>query len=129
MTSIPGTGYQISGSQFLAPDGQAISPDEFVQKVKVGEISLGANSLQMISSHFGPDLAKSLELAAPPPAAGSAVLGHVADAEKPTFNLMAVMELIAESQQKMRETESAIRDSQTASQIASLQSAASAAHE
>jgi hypothetical protein len=137
MTSIPGTSYQISGSQILSPDGREVSSEEFLQRVKAGEVSLSANSLQVISSHLGPDLTKSLELAAPPPAPAGEVLGRLTasgygsgggdgggSGEGEGLDLGMLMRTLLQTGWKLREGEQAVRNSQFDQQTAEMEKAA-----
>jgi hypothetical protein len=129
MVSIPGTSYQITGSQIQTADGQPVSQEEFVQKVKGGEVSLSANSLQVIESHLGPDLSASLTAASQAPGAAGRVLTKLGAGEdegvggkggEKSFDITSLMLLMAKSAETMRQTQSKIRDAQFQQQLGEL---------
>ena len=65
MTSIPGTNYQISGGNFIDPQGQQISAQDFLKKVQTKEVSLTEDSLRILQDNdVGPDMLKSLRTGA-----------------------------------------------------------------
>jgi hypothetical protein len=65
MTSIPGTNYQVSGGNFIDPQGQQISAQDFLKKVQSKEISLTEDSLRILQDNaVGPDMLQSLRTGA-----------------------------------------------------------------
>jgi hypothetical protein len=122
MTIIPDTGYRVSGSQIIDPAGQPISREDFLAKVASKEISLTANSLQMLGETFGPEMTRSLAgLAAPPPAeAVGNILGSGSTDDQAALNISDLMVLIAKTTQEQRKEMREVRDAEFDTQISKM---------
>jgi len=112
MTSIPGTNYQISGSNFVDPKGQEITPQDFLKKVESKEISLTEDSLRFLQNNVGPDMLKSLRTGAGLSAPVAQVVANLKDTEL-NFDATMMSVTIAKLAQKLDESMSKICNSKS----------------
>ena len=130
MTTIPGTNYQVSGNQILAPDGQAISKDQFIAKVQSKEISLTENSLRFLDSQLGPDMTQSLFRAAGMQVPVDQLIPKLmTSSDSLTGDLYSLMEAIAKLTQEQRKAAREVRHAEFGLQISELNKAADEALE
>lgn len=124
MTSIPGaSGYQIRDTNFIAPDGKALTQQQFVDKVKSKEISLTGDSLQFLDKHLGPDTMQSLRQSTSPTTLQN-VNARLQSTEANMGEIYDLMKVIAQFSQTQRQSASAIRQAHYDSQISAMKKSA-----
>jgi hypothetical protein len=124
MTSIPGTDYQLRGNSFVGSDGTELNAQQFLDKVKDKEISLTADSLQMLATHLGPDLMQSLRSSSTQGSAPQQVSERLNDTDKTMGDVFNLLVLMAKFSQDQRKTATDIRQSQSNMQIDAMQKSA-----
>jgi hypothetical protein len=122
MTSIPGSNYQISGSNFIAPDGNQLTQQQFLDRVNSREISLTENSLQFLSNHLGPDMMQSLRQSMP--SSPQTVSARLEATEANMGEIYDLMKVLAQFAQDQRKSASELRTAQYGSQIDAMQKSA-----
>jgi hypothetical protein len=121
---IPGTNYQISGNNFVAPGGETLTQDQFVDKVKNKEISLTEGSLKFLESHGSESLVSSLKSVSGfqvPPGEISMRLTQTEGVMGDLYSLMALITQLSNDQRKQMQD---VKGKEFDSQIKSMENSA-----
>jgi hypothetical protein len=122
MTSIPGSGYQIRDNHFIAPDGNALTQQQFVDKVKNKEVSLTGDSLRFLENHLGPDTMQSLRQTTP--STPQNVNARLQSTDANMGEIYDLMRVIAQFAQTQRQSASEIRQAHYGQQIDAMKKSA-----
>jgi hypothetical protein len=117
MTTIPGTGYVLSGKTIFSPEGKEVSPEQFLDKVKNKEISLTENSLTVLEGNVGFETMQSLRSLSGPPSSPGSILNKLPSDDVVMGDLCSLMKLIAQMSNDQRKSVSEVRHSQTGLQL------------
>lgn len=121
---IPNTNYQIQNGSILSPDGNQVSPEQFVQKVMNKEISLTADSLRFLGEQLGPDLKNSLIALSGSQTPAPQLLGKLESTENLTPSIVDLMVLLTKIVQDTEKNARESKQGQFALQIGELKQSA-----
>jgi len=121
---IPGTNYQISGNDFIAPGGETITQEQFVEKVKNKEISLTDDSLKFLEDHLTESLALSLKAGGGFQVPPGEISMKLSESEKVMGDIYSLMALITQLNQDQKKQMQEMKRGEFDSQIKSMENSA-----
>lgn len=121
---IPGTNYQISGNNFIAPGGETITQDQFVEKVKNKEISLTEGSLKFLEDHGSESLLSSLKSVSGFQVPPGEISTKLLQSESVMGDIYSLMALITQLNQDQKKQMQDMKRGEFDSQIKSMENSA-----